>query len=57
MHPLPLLNLHPTPLHPAATVTYEDNNSQQQMHLYQEEYKFLAEDSAGMMHTHGLCTG
>lgn len=40
MSPLPL---------PLPTVTYEDNNSQQQMHLYQEEYKFLAEDNAGMV--------
>lgn len=43
------------PLLPPATVTYEDNNSQQQMHLYQEEYKFSAEDNAGMVHTHGPC--
>jgi hypothetical protein len=43
------------PLLPPATVTYEDNNSQQQMHLYQEEYKFSAEDNAGMVYTHGPC--
>jgi hypothetical protein len=29
------------------TVTYDDNNDSKQMHLYQEEYKFLPEDNAG----------
>jgi hypothetical protein len=28
-------------------VTYDDNNDSKQMHLYQEEYKFLPEENAG----------
>lgn len=33
--------------HPT-TVTYDDNNESVQMHLYQQDYIFLAEDNAGV---------
>jgi len=32
------------------TVTFDDTNDSKQMHLYQEDYRFISEDEAG-----GLC--
>jgi hypothetical protein len=39
---------HCVTLRPALlAVTYDDNNDSRQMHLYQEEYRFLPEGNAG----------
>jgi hypothetical protein len=33
---------------PYPAVTFDDNEEQRQMHLYQEEYKFMHEETAGV---------
>lgn len=35
------------------TVTFDDTNESRQVHLYQEEYRFLNEDGAGESHLGG----
>lgn len=34
------------------TVTFDDNDESKQVHLYQEEYKFMSEEGAGGWHMH-----